>query len=62
MTRRDLEEAIANLEYLVLNHFDAGKVEEYEQQLQEFRRELFVIDRGYFFLISTPMHFPSQRH
>ncbi len=62
MTRRDLEEAIVNLEYLVLHYFDPNKVEEYEQQLQEFRRELFVIDRQYFFLTSTPLHFPPRQN
>jgi hypothetical protein len=45
VSRRDLEEAITNLEYLVVNHYDPEKVEDYEQQLLEFRRELFVIDR-----------------
>jgi flavorubredoxin len=58
MTRPDLEEAIQNLEYLVLNHFDPDKVEEYDQQLQEFRRALFLLDRAYFSVTSTPLHFP----
>ena len=40
MTHRDLEEAITNLEYLVLNHFDPMKVEEYEHHLGAIRKEM----------------------
>ncbi len=40
MTRRDLEEVVMNLEYLVVNHFDTSKTEEYEQLLETFRRDL----------------------
>ncbi len=45
MTRRDLEEVISNLEYLLLHHFDANKTGEYEQQLQTFRRELLAFNQ-----------------
>jgi hypothetical protein len=40
MTRPDLEEAVGHLEYLIVNHFDPVKTEEYSQQLQTIRREL----------------------
>ncbi len=40
MTRRDLEEVVMNLEYLVVHHFDASKTEEYERLLQTFRVDL----------------------
>ncbi len=39
MTRRDLEEVILNLEYLVLHDFDGRKIKEYEDLLQAFRQE-----------------------
>ncbi len=40
MTRAELQEAIADLEYLIRHRFDPDKVEEYAQQLQKFREEL----------------------
>ena len=60
MTRTDLEEAIGNLEYLVLNYYDPVKAKEYCEQLEELRRELLVLDRTYFYVTATPLHFPSR--
>ncbi len=62
MTRRDLQEAISNLEYLVLNHFDPDKVEEYYRELQAFQRELQALDQRELFLTSASLRFPSRQH
>ena len=40
MTRGDLEEAIMNLEYLVVHHFDAFETKEFEALLAAFRLDL----------------------
>ena len=61
MTRPDLEEAIGNLEYLVLNHFDLAKVQEYYQELQMFRRELAVLETGRVSLASGPLRVPFRK-
>lgn len=53
MTRRDLEEAIVSLEYLVLNHFDRVKREEYAQQLEVFRAELQALNQRHYSLTSA---------
>jgi BMFP domain-containing protein YqiC len=50
MTRRDLEEAIVSLEYLVLNHLDAIKREEYAQQLEAFRVQLQALNQQHYSL------------
>ncbi len=57
MTRQDLQEAVENLEYLVLNHFDPEKIEDYYQQLQAFRRELDALEERDVFLSSAPYRF-----
>ena len=44
MRRRNLEQAICDLEYLVINHFDARKVHEYAKQLRQYRRELRALE------------------
>ncbi len=62
MTRQDLEEAILNLEYLVLNHFDPAKVEDYYQQLQAFRRELAALEEKHVFLTPAPYRFLYRQH
>ncbi len=47
MTRRDLEEVITNLEYLLLHHFDENKTAEYERQLQIYRHELRLLNEAH---------------
>jgi len=44
MTRQNLEQAICDLEYLVLNHFDNRKVDEYAQDLRHYWEELRALD------------------
>jgi hypothetical protein len=61
MTRPDLEEAIGNLEYLVLNHFDPAKVHEYDQELKMFRRELAALETGQVSLVSSPLRVPFRK-
>ena len=62
MTRRDLQEAIENLEYLVLNHFDPEKVEDYYQQLWAFRRELAAVEEKRVFRTPAPYRFPHRQN
>ena len=40
MTRQNLDEAIGNLEFLIINHFDHDRVEQYSEQLRRFRQQL----------------------
>jgi hypothetical protein len=47
MTRRDLEEVITNLEYLLLHHFDENKIAEYERELQVYRQELRLLNEAH---------------
>ncbi len=58
MTRRDLEEVILNLEYLVLHDFDGRKSKEYEDLLQAFRHELQLLTHQY----SSPAATVSSSH
>ncbi len=44
MTRQALEEAICHLEYLILNHFDPGKIEDYTEQLRRYGEELRMLE------------------
>jgi hypothetical protein len=44
MTRQDLEQAVCDLEYLVINHFDFRKVNEYAEQLRLYREELRALE------------------
>ncbi len=44
MTRQALEEAICHLEYLILNHFDPGRIEHYTEELNRYREELRVLE------------------
>jgi len=44
MTRQNLEQAICDLEYLVINHFDNSKVDEYAQDLRHYSEELRALD------------------
>jgi hypothetical protein len=62
MTRRDLEEAIVNLQYLILNRFNPAKVEEYAQQLRAFREELRTLEKKQYSLTSVPLRFPSRQN
>ncbi len=62
MTRRDLQEAVDNLEYLVLNHFDPAKVDDYYQQLQAYSRELTALEEKRVFLTPPPCCVPYLQH
>ena len=53
MTRRNLEQAICDLEYLVINHFDARKVNEYAEQLRQYRGELRALKAAEHFAAQT---------
>ncbi len=53
MTRRDLEEVILNLEYLVLHDFEGRKTKEHEALLQTFRQELRVLTQQQYSLAAT---------
>ena len=55
MTRAELQEAIADLEYLIRHRFDPDKVEEYAQQLQEFREELRVLEEKEIVAVFAPI-------
>ncbi len=44
MNRKELQEAISHLEYLVLNHPDPVKAAAYTQELQEYREKLRLLD------------------
>ena len=45
MTRADTQEAIGNLEYLLVNHYSPEKREVFEQLLQDLRRQLLAPDK-----------------
>ncbi len=64
MTRRDLEEAILNLEYLVLHDFDGTKTREFEKQLEVLRLELQVLHEKQQSLAAAPLsgHQHRLRH
>ncbi len=46
MTREQLQEAIANLEFLIINHSDPVKVANYFAELQELREQLRALDHN----------------
>jgi hypothetical protein len=45
MTRKQLEEAISTLEYLVLNHRDPEKVAAFKQELDDYRQQACAFDQ-----------------
>ncbi len=60
MTRRDLEEVILNLEYLVLHDFDGRKTKEHDELLQTFRQELRVLTQRQYSLAAASKN--NYRH
>ena len=44
MTRQNLDEAIGNLEFLIINHFDHDRIEQYSEQLRDFRQQLHDLE------------------
>ena len=40
MTHHDLEQAICDLQFLILNRFDPDKIEQYAERLQQLRNHL----------------------
>ncbi len=61
MTRLDLQEAIGNLEYLILRAFDPAKVKDYDRQLKALRRELRALDDKGLTPTRFQPHMPSGR-
>jgi hypothetical protein len=46
MTRHDLEQAICDLQYLILNHFDPDRIEHYSERLQQLRSQLRALQQS----------------
>ncbi len=60
MTRAELQEAVASLEYLIRNRFDPAKIENYAAQLQAFREELRALEEKETLAAAAPLRFLFQ--
>ena len=46
MTRHDLEQAICDLQYLILNRFDPDRIEQYAERLHQLRCQLRALQQS----------------
>ena len=46
MTTHDLEQAICDLQYLILNRFDPDRIEQYAERLQQLRNQLRALQQS----------------
>jgi hypothetical protein len=61
MTHHDLEQAICDLQYLILNRFDPDKVEQYSERLQQLRNQLRAL-QSEAAAAATAANVPLRRH
>lgn len=46
MTRHDLEQAICDLQYLIVNRFDPDRIEQYGERLHQLRCQLRALQQS----------------